>query len=95
MTRHAAAPATADEALLLDVHLSILGAPTARFDEYEAQVRVEYAWVPDEAYRSARGRILRGFLERLALFHTPHFAGLFESSARANLERSLARLEAP
>lgn len=93
VTRHAAAPATTDQALLLDVDLSILGASTARFDEYEAQVRVEYEWVPDQAYRSARGRILRGFLDRPALFHTPHFEALFEARARANLARSIARLE--
>lgn len=94
VTRHAAAPTTPDEALLLDVDLSILGAPTPRFEQYEAQVRIEYGWVPDEAYRSARGRILRGFLDRPVLFHTAYFANLFERSARANLGRSLERLGA-
>lgn len=93
VTRHAAAPTTRDQELLLDVDLSILGAPAPRFEEYEAQVRIEYGWVPDEAYRSARGRILRGFLERPALFHTPYFASRFEQTARVNLMRSLVRLE--
>ena len=42
VTKHEAQPSTPDEALLLDVDLSILGAQRERFDEYERQVRREY-----------------------------------------------------
>ncbi len=94
VTRHAAAPTTPDQELLLDIDLSILGATAARFEEYEAQVHFEYAWVPEEAYRDARGKILRGFLDRPVLFHTAYFARLFEAQARTNLRRSLDRLGA-
>ncbi len=93
VTRHASEPTTHDEALLLDVDLSILGAAESRFEAYESQVRIEYGWVPEQAYREARGRILRGFLERPALFHGPVFVRRFEERARTNLRRSLARLE--
>jgi predicted metal-dependent HD superfamily phosphohydrolase len=91
-TRHAAVPEGPDAQLLVDVDLSILGAPRERFDEYERQVRVEYAWVPEPAFRSARAGVLRGFLARPHIFSTPWFADRREASARANLERSLAAL---
>ncbi len=94
VTRHAAAPTTPDQELLLDVDLSILGATVARFEQYESQVRFEYAWVPDEVYRDARGKILRGFMDRPVLFHTAHFSRLCEAPARINLRRSLDRLSA-
>lgn len=52
-TRHEAAPRSADEKALVDVDLWILGAPRERFDEYEAQVREEYGWVPATIYNTA------------------------------------------
>jgi predicted metal-dependent HD superfamily phosphohydrolase len=92
-TRHAAVPEGADAQLLVDVDLSILGAPRARFDEYERQIRVEYAWVPEPAFRSARANVLRGFLARPRVFSTPWFHARLEEPARANLQRSLASLQ--
>jgi len=93
-TRHAAAPAGGDAALLVDIDLAILGAPVARFDEYELQVRREYAAVADDAFRAGRAGILRSFLARPALYATDRFRDLLEAPARANLRRSLARLDA-
>jgi predicted metal-dependent HD superfamily phosphohydrolase len=91
-TEHAVHVARGDAALLVDVDLSILGAAPARFDEYEAQVRREYAWVPEPGFRAARAEILAGFLARPRIFTTEHFFGRLETPARANLARSLARL---
>jgi predicted metal-dependent HD superfamily phosphohydrolase len=91
-TKHEAVPASADARVLVDVDLWILGAPTPRFDEYEAQVRKEYAWVPDDAFREARGKILRGLLERSSIYSTEAMHAQCETQARANLARSLARL---
>jgi len=93
VTEHAAEPGSADERLVLDVDLSILGAERPRFDEYERQVRVEYGWVPEDAYRSARARILRQFFERPVLYHVPWFRDRLEPIARVNLERSIAAAE--
>jgi predicted metal-dependent HD superfamily phosphohydrolase len=90
-TRHEAPPATPDEALLADVDLAILAAPPARFDEYERQVREEYAWVPGILFRHKRREILRGFLARERIYTSGAFPGL-EPVARANIERSLGRL---
>jgi predicted metal-dependent HD superfamily phosphohydrolase len=91
-TRHAASPAPGDPALIVDIDLSILGAPVGRFEEYEEQVRREYAWVPDAVFRAKRARLLSEFLARPAIFNTAHFAARYEAMARENLTRSLARL---
>ena len=81
-----------DEAgrLMCDIDLSILGYPVEAFDAYERDIRAEYAWVPEEAFRHGRRRILEGLLRRDPLFQTETFRRRFESSARANLRRVLA-----
>ena len=91
-TRHSQAPATPDERLLVDIDLAILGAAPARFDEYERQIRDEYGFVPEALFREKRGEILRGFLERPALFATPALSDRFEAAARANLALAIAAL---
>jgi predicted metal-dependent HD superfamily phosphohydrolase len=93
-TKHHATPDSPDAALTVDIDLSILGAPQPRFDEYEAQVRHEYSWVPEAAFRGARAKILREFLARSRIYSTDFFYDRFEVPARANLQRSLVRLSA-
>ncbi|PAX07486.1 HD domain-containing protein [Sphingomonas lenta] len=84
-----------DMALFLDMDLSILGAPAAVFDRYEADVRAEYSHVPEPAFGAGRRRILENFLSRPALFLSDWGRATFEAAARANLARSIARLSAP
>ena len=60
-TRHAALPEGQDQMLLVDIDLSILGAPRPRFEEYETQVRAEYGWVPGFLFRRKRRDILAEF----------------------------------
>jgi predicted metal-dependent HD superfamily phosphohydrolase len=91
-TCHDALPRTADERLLVDVDLSILGASPARFDDYEAQVREEYAWVPGWVFRRKRSEILAQFLSREHLFNTEVFRNELEAQARHNLQRSISAL---
>ena len=92
-TRHASAPVGIDAEVLVDADLSILGAHPARFQEYETQVRREYAWVPDEMFRSGRAEILKEFLARPYVFCTADFRERYEAQARRNLQQSLAALE--
>lgn len=92
VTRHSAVPQGEDEIVLVDVDLAILGAPFARFWEYEEQVRSEYAWVDDNRWREGRGAVLRGFLKRPFIYGTAAFRSSLEAVARDNLEASLARL---
>lgn len=81
-----------DEALLIDLDFSILGAPWPDYDAYRHAVRREYAMVPDEAYKAGRGAVLRQFLSA-PLFATGHFAAL-EQPARRNIQRELELLAA-
>lgn len=89
-TKHAAEPVTLDEQVLVDIDLSILGAPEARFLEYESQIREEYSSVPAWLFRRKRRAILRAFLKRPRIFSTPHFSAVLEQRARANLARAVA-----
>jgi len=93
-TRHKAVPRGTDAEILVDVDLSILGAAPERFDQYERQVREEYAWVPDFLFRRERKAILKEFLARPQIFSSTHFRDRYEQQARSNIERSLKRLEA-
>ncbi len=90
-TRHDALPTPGDAALLVDVDLGILAAAPARFDEYERQVRAEYAWVPDVLFRRKRREVLEGFLTRGRIYTSGAFDA-DEERARDNLVRSVARL---
>ena len=91
-TRHAAMPVTPDEQLLVDVDLSILGAPPERFAEYEAQVRQEYSWVPGFLFRTKRKAILREFLARKPIYSTSYFQANLEVQAHENLRHSIEQL---
>ena len=93
VTAHNAVPADEDQRIVVDVDLSILGAPEERFDEYEVQIREEYAWVPEEMFRRKRREVLAGFLARQRIFGTAAFIDRYEARARANLARSIQALK--
>ena len=76
--------------MMLDVDLAILGAAPGRFDEYERQIRAEYAHVPEAEFRAGRRKVLQGFVERERIYVTDAFHDALEARARANLQRSLA-----
>jgi predicted metal-dependent HD superfamily phosphohydrolase len=86
--------ASADPARVVvhDADLWVLSAPVARFAEYCAQVREEYAHVPAALYATARSEVLRPFLVRDHVYRTAHARAEWEPSARENLARELTRL---
>lgn len=98
-TRHAATPTDADAQLVVDIDLSILGQPWERFDAYEQEIISEYAAIVEERgrerFNAGRAGILRRFLDRPAIYSTDYFKKNYEQQARANLERSIERLEDP
>jgi predicted metal-dependent HD superfamily phosphohydrolase len=77
---------------MVDTDLVILGAESARFVEYEQQIRKEYAWVPENVFREQRANILRAFLQRPYIFSTDLFRARYEHQARENIRQSLEAL---
>ena len=93
-TADAGADADPDTQWLVDIDLSILGADAARFDESNAQIRREFAHVPEDEWRVARERVLQGFLDRPRLYATERFHAMLETRARENVGRALKQLTA-
>jgi len=89
---HAVDPADRSGAVLVDADLWILSAPADRYDRYVADVRAEYAHVPDDAWRSGRGQVLDRFLaaveaDELYAAGPPEDRAARRARAGANLSR--------
>lgn len=91
-TRHDTQPGLADEVLIADIDLSILGQPRDVFNAYDDGIRLEYRHVPEEAYRAGRLAILEQFQRRERIFRTEFLHDRYEVAARANLRQACARL---
>ena len=79
--------------ILLDADLAILGAEPADYRAYVTGVRVEYAHVDDDGWRTGRAAVLRSFLDRPAIYRTASMQAARERRARANLSAELADLQ--
>jgi predicted metal-dependent HD superfamily phosphohydrolase len=90
--RHDPAPDDERGRLLCDADLAILASAPARYAQYAADVRAEYAHVPDGDFAAGRGAILADLLGRPALFATARARELWEDAARANVAAELGRL---
>lgn len=75
----------ADDAWMINIDLAIFGQPAERALEYERQIRQEYAWVPEAAYREKRREILAAFLSRPRIYLTDWFHARYDRRARENL----------
>jgi predicted metal-dependent HD superfamily phosphohydrolase len=93
-TRHGGVPQEPDARLMVDIDLAILGAEPSRFDEYERQIRAEYAHLADGEFRAGRRRLLERLAGRPTIYCTGHFQQELEQRARQNLQRGLARWQA-
>ena len=88
-TRHGAAEASGHDAgLLISLDLAILATPPARYGEYVARVRAEYAHVADADFVRGRAAFMRRFLEQPVIFPHPDFSS-YEPRARANIAREI------
>lgn len=74
---------------LLDIDLAILGSHSDRFDEYNHQIRQEYAWVNGLIYHFKRKSVLRAFYQRDRIYLTEYFYNTLETKAKENLKRQL------
>lgn len=90
--RHEWIDGNPDTAVFLDFDLSILASSPLVYDRYSAQIQQEYGWVPAQAYRPARARVLQSFLDRPFVYFTPSLRLQWEAAARANLARELVAL---
>ncbi|HTR43890.1 MAG TPA: N-methyl-D-aspartate receptor NMDAR2C subunit [Pseudomonadales bacterium] len=93
VTKNHETGADADAKIMIDVDLSILGRDERRFNQYEEQIRQEYAWVTPEIFGSKRAEILERFLAREHVFSTDWFRRRFEKQARKNLDASIRKLK--
>jgi predicted metal-dependent HD superfamily phosphohydrolase len=85
-------PTAADEAVLVDADLAILGAEPKDYAAYVRGVRVEYRHASDEQWRTGRAVVLQRFLDADPLFHTDLMRRQRETRAKANLAAELATL---
>ena len=92
--RHQAPPGDADAALVVDIDLAILAAPAPVYARYEADVRAEYAWVPEPLFRAGRGKCCASCWSNRRCTTEP-LRQRWEAAARANLRGALERLEQP
>ncbi|KRG32997.1 hypothetical protein [Psychrobacter sp. P11G3] len=83
-----------DAAYLLDMDLSILGAPWPTYRQYAKAIRQEYKHVADDSYRDGRTAVLQGLLAHPKLYLTDHYYDQLETQARANIKRELTSLAA-
>lgn len=94
-TQHNVSPSSDDDTalhLLLDLDLSVLASPPARYRAYAQAIRLEYLNVPEDLYCHGRRRVLEGFLARPQIYRTERLRALWEAPARANLAREIAEL---
>jgi predicted metal-dependent HD superfamily phosphohydrolase len=84
----------AAEAVLLDADLAVLGADPAAYAAYATGVREEYSHVDDAGWRSGRGVLLRGLLDRERIYATEAMHDRREHRARANITAELRALDA-
>jgi len=85
-------PTDRDVAVLLDADLAILGASEERYRRYAADIRREYAFVPEADYRTGRAGVLKKFLARSRIFLHQVMVDEGEERARTNLTAELREL---
>ncbi|MBM7785213.1 HD domain-containing protein [Tenggerimyces flavus] len=91
-TTHDPAASDVDGAVLSDADLAVLASEPERYARYASDVRAEYAFVPEDAFRHGRLNVLEDLLSHGALFRTPTGHALWEERARRNLTTEVALL---
>ena len=78
-----------DQALFLDIDLTILGQHSAIYANYEKAIRAEYQHVPLWLYKLGRKRLLKQFLRQPIIYYSDYFKEKFEHQARVNIQSVL------
>ncbi len=93
VTEHNAPSKTKDEAVLVDIDLSILGTNPSTYDEFERAVRKEYRLVPSFIFKKKRAAVLKGILQRPRIYTAGLFPEAVELQAKENLSNAVSKLE--
>ncbi len=88
---HEVAAGDRNGAVLVDSDLAVLGGTPEEYARYVDGVRREYSFVPDDAWRIGRSRVLTNLLAVPRLF-TADVMKLREIAARSNMRAELASL---
>jgi predicted metal-dependent HD superfamily phosphohydrolase len=91
-TTHQSRPRTLAGQFMVDIDLSSMGQSPERFDADGRAIRAEYHYVDDAAFARGRAALFERLRARPSIYYTDTFRDRYESKARENLARSLARL---
>jgi predicted metal-dependent HD superfamily phosphohydrolase len=92
-TKHPYPADTMEEKYIIDIDLSILGTAMEEYDQYSAQIRKEYSYIPAFLYYRGRKKLLESFLSQNSVFNTEYFTHKFEHQARTNIKREISQLK--
>ena len=79
----------ADQQLMVDIDLAILGSTPTRFAQYQQQICKEYDFVAPALFAIKRREVLIGFYQRPRIYQTAYFYAHYEQPARQNLQDAL------
>ena len=91
--KHQPLTANINNAIFLDMDLSILGASKDKYLQYSQAIRQEYIWLNDLEYQKARKQVLSNFLARKRIYFTDLFYQKLEAQARNNLEWEIKKIQ--
>ena len=92
-TKHDRIPTGNDQRYMVDIDLASLGTVPEVFDQNTANIRKEYAWVPDDDFRTGRADFFRKMLEGRpsgVIYLTDYFRERYEAQAQENLKRIIS-----
>ena len=92
ITKHPSQPKTLDEKYMIDIDLSILGAPQKAYKTYSNQIREEYSHIPKFLYSHGRKKILKAFLMSDFIYSTEYFREKYEAPAKINILNEIQAL---
>ena len=88
-TLHGTTISSSDQALIVDIDLSVLGCSSLSYKEFEIAVRKEYKKIPLFIFKRGRKKILNSFLCRERIYTFPEFYQRYESQARENIKNAI------
>lgn len=91
-TDHRSVAETANQKIMLDIDLAILGSTDVDYVSYVRKIRQEYSFLSRERWLAGRSRFLASLLCKKRLYYTEYFYKKYESRARKNIQMELDNL---